>query len=520
MDTILILDFGGQTTQLISRRIREAGVYTKILAGDSDLNRLDRQQIKGLVLSGSPYSVNDADAPKPDPSIYSLDIPVLGICYGLQRIIKDHGGRISSSEKREYGRARLRFASGLVKKATILEGLPDGMISWMSHGDTIDLVAPGFVVWAHSENGLPAVIAHQEKSIYGLQFHPEVSHTQGGEHLLTNFALRVCAANPEWNVKAVLARKKSEISERIGHHNILLLTSGGVDSTVVAALLLAALPAQQVHLMYIDTGLMRLGESDEVRSLLKKLDAAQLHVIDASSRFFTALRGVTDPEQKRRIIGDLFVTVQEQEIGRLKINSAFLAQGTLYTDLIESGRGVGEKAEVIKSHHNVRSPLIEKKREQGLVLEPLAELYKDEVRELGRLLGVPEATVRRHPFPGPGLGVRILGDITPERCHILRQADAIYIDELKQRGLYDQIWQAFAVLLPLRSVGVSGDTRRFGYVLSLRAVVSRDGMTADVFPFAAADLLEISSRITNEIKEIGRVVYDISSKPPATIEWE
>jgi GMP synthase (glutamine-hydrolysing) len=293
-----------------------------------------------------------------------------------------------------------------------------------------------------------------------------------------------------------------------------------VDSTVVAALLLDTLAPDRVHLMYIDTGLMRLNETGEVRRLLKQLGAKNLHFIDASERFYASLSGVDDPEEKRRIIGDLFVEVQAREVERLGIANVFLAQGTLYTDMIESGKGVGNKATVIKSHHNVRSPLIEEKRKQGLLLEPLATLYKDEVREMGRKLGLTEETVRRHPFPGPGLAVRILGEVTPEKCDILRRADAIYIDELKGRDLYDRIWQAFAVLLPIRSVGVSGDMRRYGHVLALRAVVSRDGMTADVFQFPPRDLLEISARITNSVREIGRVVYDTSSTPPATIEWE
>jgi GMP synthase (glutamine-hydrolysing) len=306
----------------------------------------------------------------------------------------------------------------------------------------------------------------------------------------------------------------------VGERTVLLLASGGVDSTVVAALLLSVLPAEQVHLLYVDTGLMRKGESREVDEGLRGLGARHLHQVDASEEFLQALRGVEDPEEKRRRIGDLFIQVQEKSIKEAGFNNDFLAQGTLYTDLIESGKGVGHKAQVIKSHHNVRSPLVERKRAQGLLLEPLAGLYKDEVRRLGRHLGVPAATVNRHPFPGPGLAVRILGEVTPEKVRILREADALYLEQLKARGLYDQIWQAFTVLLPVRSVGVAGDVRKYGYVLALRAVVSRDGMTADAYPFQAADLLEISALLTNRVPEIGRVVYDVSSKPPATIEWE
>jgi GMP synthase (glutamine-hydrolysing) len=310
------------------------------------------------------------------------------------------------------------------------------------------------------------------------------------------------------------------IRKRVGDHPVLLLISGGVDSSVVAGVLLSALDHDKVHLMYIDTGLMRLNETDEVRISLESLGARHLSIIDARDRFLDALAGVDDPEEKRRIIGDLFVEVQKSDIAGAITGDYFLAQGTLYTDLIESGKGVGKHAKVIKSHHNVRGPLIEAKREAGMIIEPLDRLYKDEVRRLGRLIGLPEKMVARHPFPGPGLGVRILGEVTREKCRILREADAIYIEELHKRGLYDKIWQAFAVLLPIKSVGVSGDDRRYGYVLALRAIVSHDGMTADVYPFETETLLEISSRITNSVPEIGRLVYDISSKPPATIEWE
>jgi GMP synthase (glutamine-hydrolysing) len=516
VDTILILDFGSQTTQLISRRIRESGVYSVIAPGDTELDRVLSPEVRGVILSGSPCSVYDPQAPRPDQRIYGLEIPVLGICYGAQRIIQDHGGRVSSLDKKEYGRARIRLEA----EHPLFAGFPADFDSWMSHGDTIESIPEDFAAAGWSENGLPAFIVHRQRRIYGIQFHPEVTHTEQGTRLLENFAVGICGARKEWNVDTYLGQIRGQVAERVGEKETLLLISGGVDSTVVAALLLDVLAPEQVHLMYIDTGLMRLNETEEVRRLLEQLGARNLHFIDAAERFYAALRGVEDPERKRRIIGDLFVTVQAQEVRRLGISHAFLAQGTLYTDLIESGKGVGDKAQVIKSHHNVRSPLIEEKRERGLLLEPLATLYKDEVREMGRRLGLTEETVRRHPFPGPGLAVRILGEVTPEKCDLLRQADAIYIDELKTRELYDRIWQAFAVLLPIRSVGVSGDLRRYGYVLVLRAVVSRDGMTADVYQFPPRDLLEISARITNSVRDIGRVVYDTSSKPPATIEWE
>ncbi len=516
MDKILILDYGSQTTQLIGRRIREIGVYSEIVPGDAPLAPLLTREVRGVILSGSPSSVYDPDAPRPDPAVYRLDVPVLGICYGAQRIMQDHGGEVQSLEKKEYGRARIRQR----EPSALLEGLPGGFLSWMSHGDTIRRIAPGFRLVAESENGLPAVLAHEQRAVYGLQFHPEVTHSEGGMLVLENFVLRICGAKREWNMLAFLEDACRGLRGQVGEATVLLLVSGGVDSTVVAGLLLRALPAEQVHLMYIDTGLMRLGETEEVRAHLENLGARHVHIVDAAERFYGALAGVADPEEKRRIIGDLFIRVQMEETARRGVREGFLAQGTLYTDMIESGKGVGQKAHVIKSHHNVRSPLVEKKRAQGMLLEPLALLYKDEVRELGLQLGLPPAVVGRHPFPGPGLAVRILGEVTPERCDILRRADAVYVRELRVRGLYDAIWQAFAVLLPIRSVGVSGDVRRYGDVLALRAVISRDGMTADVYPFPERDLLEISAAITNSVREIGRVVYDVSSKPPATIEWE
>jgi GMP synthase (glutamine-hydrolysing) len=516
LDTILILDFGSQTTQLIGRRIRDLGVYSRIIPGDAALAAELGEEVRGVILSGSPASVYEPGAPRPDPAVYRLSVPVLGICYGAQLLTQDHGGEVARLERREYGRAAVRLAGA----CELLEGVPDGFISWMSHGDTILRLPEGFRAVAMTENGLPAAMEHASRRVYGLQFHPEVTHCEYGERILENFAVRICGARKQWSVEAYLHEITPALRAQVGGRTVLLLASGGVDSTVVAALLLIVLSPEQVHLLYVDTGLMRKEESREVGEALRRLGARHLHEVDASPEFFEALRGVEDPEEKRHRIGDLFIRVQEAAIAKAGLSNDFLAQGTLYTDLIESGKGVGRKAEVIKSHHNVRSPLVERKRAQGLLLEPLSGLYKDEVRRLGRHLGVPEATVDRHPFPGPGLAVRILGEVTPERARILREADALFLEELKARGLYGEIWQAFAVLLPVRSVGVAGDSRRYGFVLALRAVVSRDGMTADAYPFRASDLLEISARITNRVPEIGRVVYDVSSKPPATIEWE
>ena len=516
MDCILIYDFGGQTCQLISRRIRELGVYSEIVPHDYDPFQFSKHTIKGIILSGSPYSVRDADAPKPHERVFQSGVPVLGICYGLQVMTELFQGKVERLEKQEYGRSALQF----LEASPLFEGVPDGFVSWMSHGDSVAVPPPGFRVIAVSKEGIPAALEDPNRSWYGIQFHPEVTHCEFGMKILENFALRICGAHKEWSMDRYIETVREQIRQRVGTSKVLVLISGGVDSTVTGALLLKCLDPDQVHLMYIDTGLMRKNETQEVGENLRKMGATHLHMIDASQRFLQALRGVEDPEKKRQIIGDQFIRVQEEEVRTLGIADAFLAQGTLYTDMIESGKGVGKKAQTIKSHHNVRSPLVEEKRAQGLVIEPLEHLYKDEVRALGRELGLPSSILNRHPFPGPGLGVRILGEVTEEKCQILREADAIYLEELKKRGLYNQIWQAFAVLLPVRSVGVLGDARDYRYVLALRAVVSQDGMTADVFDFPMKDLKEISSLITNAGPQIGRVVYDVSSKPPATIEWE
>ncbi|MBI9098809.1 MAG: glutamine-hydrolyzing GMP synthase [Spirochaetaceae bacterium] len=518
MDKILILDFGGQTCQLIGRRIREAGVYAEIIHGDCELNDdILTKEVKGVILSGSPNSVYEKDSPKPDKKVYSLDIPVLGICYGLQIITHENGGKVAPLEKKEYGRSAIDFT---IPDSPLIQNIPDKFISWMSHGDSLDKLAPGFELVAMSEHKLPAIVENRERNIWGLQFHPEVTHCEHGNDILANFALNICGAEKSWSMDRYIEEESAKLNKQVGDNKVLLLISGGVDSTVAGGLLLKCLKPDNVFLMYIDTGMMRKNETEKVSENLKKLGAKNLLIIDARHRFLGPLQGVTDPEAKRKIIGDTFIHVQEEEVAKHIEGDYFLAQGTLYTDLIESGKGVGNKAGVIKSHHNVGTPLVEQKRKEGKIVEPLDMLYKDEVRKLGLLLGIEEKIVYRHPFPGPGLGIRIPGEVTEERCDILREADAIYIEELHKRGLYSQIWQAFAVLLPVRSVGVAGDARDYGYVLALRAVVSHDGMTADVFDFPTKDLLEISSAITNKVKEIGRVVYDISSKPPSTIEWE
>ena len=536
MDKILVLDFGSQTTSLIGRRIREMGVYSEVISGDTPFTDdfLAGELfagVRGLILSGSPESVYTGAGAVPDQKIYALGLPLLGICYGLQRMTADHGGLVEALPQREYGGVEVRLSrEGAPEHGKpLLEAFGDSgsFTAWMSHGDTLTRLAPGFREYGRSVSGFPALVIHDEKPWFGLQFHPEVSHCEKGFELLEAFVFGVSGCGKGWTMEHYLTEVQGNIARKVGSNPALLLISGGVDSTVAGALLLRTLKSDQVHLMYMDTGLMRKGETETVRVALERLGAKHLHIIHCEAEFLKALEGLEDPEAKRKAIGDLFITIQEREVARLGLpGTCFLAQGTLYTDLIESGKGVGKKARLIKSHHNVGSPLVEAKRREGRIIEPLDRIYKDEVRRLGRILGVNEEVIRRHPFPGPGLAVRILGEVTGEKCRVLREADAVFIDELKRRkapgggSLYDEIWQAFAVLLPVRSVGVAGDVRKYGWVLALRAIVSADGMTADVYPFPTKDLLEISTLITNQVKEIGRVTYDISSKPPATIEWE
>jgi GMP synthase (glutamine-hydrolysing) len=473
MDKILILDFGSQTTQLIGRRIRELGVYSEVIPGDTVLGGgfLSRDAsggVKGLILSGSPESVYDAGA-APDKRIYSCGLPLLGICYGLQRMTHDTGGKVEPLPKREYGGVVVNIgaASAPGHAQPFFKGFKKKRFtSWMSHGDTLTKLGEGFREFGTSETGYPAVVVHDTKPWFGLQFHPEVSHCEGGLDILAAFVFGVCGCSAGWTMEQYVEEVRLSLEEKVGDNPVLLLISGGVDSTVAGALLLKTLNPDAVHLMYMDTGLMRKNETKTVKASLEGLGARHLHIVYCEEEFLSALKGLADPEAKRKAIGDLFITMQEREVVRLGLpENYFLAQGTLYTDMIESGKGVGKKARLIKSHHNVGSPLVDAKRRAGRIIEPLDKLYKDEVRVLGRILGVDEEVVRRHPFPGPGLAVRIPGEVTKEKCDILREADAIYIDELKKRvspagiSLYDEIWQAFAVLLPIRSVGVAGDVR-------------------------------------------------------------
>jgi GMP synthase (glutamine-hydrolysing) len=515
MDRIAILDFGGQTTQLIGRRLRDGGYYAEIFPGDSSPDLWRKEDTKGVIFSGSPYSSYEKGSPAIHPESYTQGLPVLGICYGFQRMTSDHQGKVEPLATKEYGKTPLNY----IENNPLFKGIPRGFNSWMSHGDSIAALGQGFTLLAQTHDH-PAAAWHKEKRFWGIQFHPEASHCEYGNEILWNFAGVICGAKAEWTMEQYILDMGERIRQRVGDQKVLLLISGGVDSAVAGALLLKTLDPDQVHLMYIDTGMMRKAESDEVAKNLGELGAKHLYLIDARERFLGALAGISDPEKKRKIIGDKFIEVQEEEVKARNLDAGFLAQGTLYTDLIESGKGVGNKAKVIKSHHNVGTPLVQAKREAGLIIEPLEMLYKDEVRRLGELLGLKYDVVYRHPFPGPGLAIRIIGDVDKDKCDILREADYLYITELRKRDLYHKIWQAFAVLLPVKSVGVTGDDRNYGFVLALRAVVSLDGMTADVFDFPTKDLLEISNLITNKVKEIGRVVYDISSKPPSTIEWE
>jgi len=520
MVKIVVLDFGGQTTQLICRRLREGNFYAEILPHNTAFDVAQSHEVKGIILSGSPYSVYEAGSPRPHPSIFELGVPILGICYGIQFLIHSQGGKVHPSQFREYGRIKVSIIEEPSERSVqLLKFLPRSWQTWMSHGDSIVNLAPGWRVLGTSQEH-PAILEHCEKPWFGFQFHPEVTHSEFGNQLLWNFA-ELCSMPREWDVETFQRLEQEKVLAQVKDRKVLVLISGGVDSSVAAALLLKTLPPERVHLMYIDTGFMRLGETEEVTKSLKKLGATQIHIVDARQRFLAALQGVSEPEEKRRIIGDTFIQVQEEETAKLGLDGTeLLVQGTLYTDLIESGKGVGQSAHTIKTHHNVSSPLVLEKRNKGLIVEPLSLLYKDEVRAMGRNLGLPQEVVDRHPFPGPGLAVRILGEVTEQKLDILRRADSLFIKELRARGLYEQVWQAFAVLLPVQSVGVTGDSRQYKYVLALRAVNSIDGMSADVYPFPMEHLLSIATLLVNSIPEIGRVVYDVSSKPPATIEWE
>ena len=509
-DTILILDFGSQYTQLIARRVRELGVFSEILPYNTSPENIKNRKIKGIILSGGPSSVYDENAPKISGKLFDLNLPVLGICYGLQLLMENFGGKVEASREREFGSAKLQID----RKAALFYDVEPSSVVWMSHGDKVKSLAVNFHTIASTANSPHAAVQHNEKPLYGLQFHPEVKHSKEGGKILANFCLKICKCKTDWTPLSFIEESIKEIREQVGGKNVICGLSGGVDSSVVVALLDKAI-GKQLFCIFVDTGLLRKNEAKMVEEIFSKHYKINLSCVDSSKLFLDKLKGVSDPEAKRKIIGRLFIEVFEAEAKKIG-HPDFLAQGTLYPDIIESTSVKGPSA-TIKSHHNVGG-LPESM--QFKLIEPLKELFKDEVREVGRKLGLPDEMILRHPFPGPGLAVRILGEVTEERIQILQLADDIYITELKKNNLYNQIWQAFSVLLPVQTVGVMGDERTYENALVLRAVTSTDGMTADWFAIKNDILAHISNRIINEVEGINRVVYDVSSKPPATIEWE
>ncbi|MBE0596228.1 MAG: glutamine-hydrolyzing GMP synthase [Desulfuromonadales bacterium] len=513
-EKILILDFGSQYTQLIARRVREAHVYCELHPFDMDLAAIRAFNPRGIILSGGPKSVYEAGAPAVAEELFELGVPVLGICYGMQLLSRHFGGTVVPSGKREFGHAELhlRQEAGPLFQGFFLDGKSP---VWMSHGDHVEVIPPGFEVVAGTDNAPVAAIQNTARHLYGVQFHPEVNHTPRGEILIDTFVRQICGCSGRWTPGQIIDDAIARIRRQVGADRVILGLSGGVDSSVAAALIHRAI-GDQLTCVFVDNGLLRLGEGDQVMSTFAQNMGVKVLRVDAEERFLSALQGVDDPERKRKIIGGQFVDVFEEEAAKLA-DARWLAQGTIYPDVIESAGAKTGKAHNIKSHHNVGG-LPDYMKLQ--LLEPLRELFKDEVRAIGEELGLPHAMVWRHPFPGPGLGVRILGEVKKEYAEILRRADAIYIEELYRSGHYHKISQAFAVFLPVRSVGVMGDGRTYEFVIALRAVETKDFMTAGWYPLPYAEMALISSRIINEVKGVNRVVYDISSKPPATIEWE
>jgi GMP synthase (glutamine-hydrolysing) len=513
-ESILVVDFGSQVTQLIARRVREAGVYCEIAPFNASEEAFERLRPRGVILSGGPASVTAADSPRAPRIMFDSGVPLLAICYGQQTLHEQLGGKVVTSDQKEFGRAFIE----IVAPSVLFDGLwnvGEKHQVWMSHGDRVETLAPGFEVVAASEGAPFAIATNEAAKRYSLMFHPEVVHTPDGGKLLANFVRHVCDCSGDWTMASYRQAKIADIRAQVGSGKVICGLSGGVDSAVAAVLIHEAI-GEQLTCVFVDHGLMRMGEAEQVVSLFRNSYNIPLVQVDASEDFLGGLAGVSDPEKKRKFIGGEFINVFEAEAKKIG-GADFLAQGTLYPDVIESVSFTGGPSVTIKSHHNVGG--LPERMNMKLV-EPLRELFKDEVRGLGRELGLPEAFVGRHPFPGPGLAIRIPGEVTREKCDILRKADAVYLEEIRNDGLYDAIWQAFAVLLPVRTVGVMGDYRTYDYVCGLRAVTSVDGMTADVFPFDAEFLSRVATRIVNEVNGINRVVYDYTSKPPGTIEWE
>jgi len=533
-NSVLIIDFGSQVTQLIARRIRELGVFCEVRNSDIKIDEIKKIGAKAIIFSGGPSSVYEKDAPTIDKKIFDLKTPILGICYGQQLICHLLGGKVTSSKEREFGKAMLLVrddltlfndVSGVFDLSPVGSGEnfpwnkknPPNAITqvWMSHGDSVKKIPKGFKVMAETNSAPYAAIADEKRKIYGVQFHPEVEHSLDGRQMLKNFVIKISGCKPEWTMKNFKKEEITHIKKLVGKNQVICGLSGGVDSSVVAALINEAI-GKQLTCIFVDHGLLRKGERAQVEEVFAKKFKTNLVCVDESKLFLSKLKGISDPEKKRKIIGKTFIEVFDRESAKIK-NAIFLAQGTLYPDVIESSHPNKGASHTIKSHHNVGGL---PKNMKLKLLEPVRMLFKDEVRLLGKELGLPDHVVGRHPFPGPGLAIRIIGEITPERIRVLQEADAIYIEEIRKAGLYDKIWQAFSVLTPIKTVGVMGDARTYENVLALRAVTSIDGMTADVYHFDSKFLCSVASRIINQVRGINRVVYDFTSKPPGTIEWE
>ena len=507
---IIILDFGSQYTQLIARRIRELNIFSEILPFNAPVEEIEKHNPKGIIFSGGPASVYEPDAPKPDERIYDLGLPILGICYGLQVLTEHFGGKVVKADRHEYGKAELE----VLNDEDLFYGLPKKMDVWMSHGDKVVELPKGFEPIAKTENSPFASIRNKEKKIWGVQFHPEVSHTPLGKDILKNFAVRIADCNQDWTMGNFIHEKIEEIRKEVGDKKVICALSGGVDSSVAAVLVHKAV-GDNLTCIFVDNGLLRKGEREQVEKTFRENFHIPLIVVDAKDKFLKALKGVIDPEKKRKIIGNLFIEIFEEEAKKIP-DVEYLVQGTLYPDVIESVSVKGPSA-VIKTHHNVGGL---PERMNLKLIEPLRELFKDEVRKLGKELGLPDEIVYRQPFPGPGLAIRVIGEVKGEDLDILREADAILLEEIKRAGFYNKLWQSFAVLLPIQTVGVMGDYRTYEKVIAIRAVNSSDGMTADWAKLPYELLDRIMRRIINEVEGVNRVVYDITSKPPGTIEWE